>query len=141
MPATAATQMIFFITALILATSVAGMMVVCVSDIADVFNQKSEIMAAQLETEIKIINDPYNTEETFYVKNTGNSIINPTDVSVIVDGEYEEVRRIEIIGKDGDAFRPGDVMEIKVDYRTRRGEHTVKIIMDNGASDRLRYVI
>jgi archaellum component FlaG (FlaF/FlaG flagellin family) len=133
--------MIFFITALILATSVAGVMVVGVGSIADSFNQKGKIMAAQLETEIKIINDPYNTEETFYVKNTGKTIMNPNEVSVIVDGEYEKAKRIEIMGKDDDAFRPGDVMEIKVNYRTNRGEHTVKIIMDNGASDTLRYVI
>ncbi len=154
MPATSMSHMIFFIVALLLASSVSSVMVMNVGRITDSFNEKTKVFAGELITDIKIINDPYITNNKFYVKNTGRSKIFIPDINLIIDGicienftvtnlnnkQYDKQHKII---ESGSHFSDiGDVMLIKTKSApVYRGYHTVKVVLGNGISDTLKYVI
>ena len=75
---TSATQMIFFITSVIIALGVVGALFLNVQSISTAATMGSKTFSQQLKTDITIINDPEKipyadtNNYTFYVKNTGN---------------------------------------------------------------------
>jgi len=80
---TSATEMVFFITSVIIALSVVGAIFMNVQSISNAATIGSKTLTEQLKTDITVINDPdfilYSSGNyTFYIKNTGreNSLLN-----------------------------------------------------------------
>ncbi len=93
----AATQLIFFIGAVVMATGVVMVVSTNVHSITASYGMNSKTLADQLQTDITIINDPAmipcdGTGSTnncsFYVKNTGKNNLNPAAVNMFVNGTY-----------------------------------------------------
>src|SRR4030066_1142748 len=86
-----ATQMVFFITSVIIALSVVGAMFLNIQSISSAAIVGSKTLAEQLKTDITIINDPeyipYSSGNySFYIKNTGKEGLGIQYISVIIDG-------------------------------------------------------
>ena len=108
-----ATQMVFFITSVIIALSVVGAMFLNIQSISSAAIVGSKTFAEQLKTDITIINDPemipYSSGNyTFYVKNTGKEGLGIQYITVIIDGTIVTESKLNktILSDDSDmAFR------------------------------------
>jgi flagellar protein FlaG len=139
---TSATHMIFFIASVIIAGSVVGALFINTQSVTDSIGAASKTLSEQLRTDITIINDPENIPKsgnvyTFYVKNTGSTIL-PTDyVNVIIDGRIiadSDMTKTIVDGSSTWSF--GDVLQIDVTYAgLPSGDHTIRVITENGIDD------
>src|SRR3990170_5987318 len=89
------TQLIFFISAIVIALGVIGAVTINVQSISASYGSNSKTVADQLKTDITIISDPSmiplaSSNYSFYVKNTGQSTLDPSTVNMFVDGKYTQ---------------------------------------------------
>ena len=85
----ASTQLIFFVSALIVATAVVAVAANGVYKITNGIDQKSDNVEKDLMTDIAIINDPDeipNDPVRIYVKNVGRTVLNQNYITVMLDG-------------------------------------------------------
>jgi archaeal flagellar protein FlaG len=137
------TQLIFFIGAIVIALGVIGAVTINVQSISASYGMNSRTLADQLKTEITIINDPgmiplSSSNYSFFVKNTGDSTLDPTTVNMFVDGKYTRNLTYTII--DGGSFwYPTSVL--RLNYSTVNNpplsgvDHSVRVIAGNGVFD------
>ena len=149
MPATAATQVIFFIVAIILAVSVAMVAIDSIQSMTYSIGSSGKALSKKLGTDIKIINDPLNMKHepfSIYVQNVGSETLNPRDVTVLIDGEKMDSRlRLdsyditkEVISNTTTKWIPSSVLEIRAPYaRLEPGVHIITVITENGVMDSL----
>lgn len=159
----APTQMIFFIGAVIIATGVIGVLSVNAHSITAAYSMNSKTLASQLQTDITIINDPAaipyvqvssNYNYSFYVKNTGKNTLNPTAANMFIDGNYVNTTnrfqfdRCTIMDTStsctsSSSWYPTQVL--RLNYTTAipfsTGDHTVRVIAENGVADTLPFRI
>jgi archaellum component FlaG (FlaF/FlaG flagellin family) len=123
MPGTSAAHTVWFIAAVMVAAMLAGAVVGITFSISQGLSDKGTQLEGQLNTKIKIINDPKrvpydvtNKTATFYVHNAGYSILNHNRSSILVlingttSGPPDEV---SIYG-GGTSWRSGEVAIINV---------------------------
>ncbi len=146
---TSSTHLIFFIVAMIIAASVAGMMYTNVNAVLNATQSASNTLSSQIKTDITIINDPENIPKsgnvyTFYVKNTGKSILTTELVSVLVNGVYipdEDVQKT-VIGDGTTTWQPTDVLQLDINYPGMpSGDNYLRVITENGVDDFLEFTI
>jgi flagellar protein FlaG len=143
---TSATHMIFFIAAAIIAGGVVGALFVNTQSVADSFGAASKTLSEQLKTDITIINDPENIPQsgdvyTFYVKNTGKTILPTEYVTVIIDGRIiADADMTKTIVGGSSTWSFGDVLQIDVTYTgLSSGDHTIRVITENGIDDSMDF--
>lgn len=141
---TSSTHLIFFITAMIIAGSVAAVMYTNIGAIVNAAFEGSNVLSRQLRTDITIINDPASISKDgnsyiFYVKNTGRSTLGYEHITVLMDGVV--ITNIQKTIIDGDTWRPADVLELKVNTTLSSGDHTIRVITENGVEDSLDFRI
>jgi flagellar protein FlaG len=143
MPGTSASQMIFFIAAMIVATAVAGVFVTTVISLAKDIRGAADDTDTQFNTQITVINDPsampYNdTASTLivYIKNIGSTVINPMSVVILVNGTYFTKDNMTFALKDGASeWNKEVVLEITMTNITlSSGDHTIKIVVQGKES-------
>jgi flagellar protein FlaG len=138
---TSATQMIFFITSVIIALGVVGALFLNVQSISAAATMGSKTFSQQLRTDITIINDPekipYDANNyTFYVKNTGKEDLSPQYITVLIDGSLVPNSNLNTTILNGDAvWIPGDVLEINAMVSINPGSHSLRVITENGVED------
>jgi len=88
------THVVFFISSVIIAGAVSGVIVAVVTDVSNSFSERGERVKNQLDLEFDIINDPDNIPISgnyylFYLKNTGGAEIATSNetFSIFIDGE------------------------------------------------------
>jgi archaellum component FlaG (FlaF/FlaG flagellin family) len=93
MPATSATQLIFFIAAIIIALSLVGVFTVVTDQLKDALQNRAESERLSVRSKVEIINDlvamPYNNTTKaldIYVKNVGGQRLFPNQTLVLIDG-------------------------------------------------------
>lgn len=128
MASTSASQVIWFIAAVLAATAVSGVMIVVVNELADSLDSEGRQTAMELSYDISIENDvtmvPYNkttTNLTIYIKNTGSkeiyySGVNYTFVLLLTGGNYtgdtDHIPELmEVVGT-GTVFLPGRTLKL-----------------------------
>ncbi len=139
---TSATEMIFFITSIIIALSVVGAIFMNVQSISGAVTIGSKTLAEQLKTDITVINDPDYTRYssgnyTFYIKNTGAEELGTEYVTVIIDGTLISDGNLTktIIG-GGQTWLTGDVFKINATIGSLgTGSHNLRVITSNGIED------
>ncbi len=139
-----ATQMVFFITSVIIALSVAGAMFMNLESISSAAMVGSRTLTEQLRTDITIINDaesiPYSGGNyTFYVKNTGQEGLDIQYITVIIDGTIIAENNLSktILASDT-LWLSGDVLQIdaQVTIQGASGSsHNLRVITGNGIED------
>lgn len=140
----ASTQLIFFVSALIVATAVVAVAANGVYKITNGIDQKSDNVENELLTDIAIINDPEevpNDPVKVYVKNVGRTVLNQDLVTVIVDGVMETGCTMTLSGSDSSHWEPSSVLTVSIDMELATGDHTIKVITENGVSDVLSFRI
>jgi len=95
MPGTSASQMIFFIAAMIVATSVAGIFITTTVNLAKDLMKEAERQREEFNTHVTIINDessmPYNSTCStlvLYTMNTGSTVLNEQGTKILINGTY-----------------------------------------------------
>lgn len=143
----AITQMIFFIGAIVIAVGVIGVVTTNVQSISASYGMNSKTLADQLKTDITIINDPamipnISNNYSFYVKNTGQSTLEYTTVSMFVDGKYT-MNLTTTIMEGGSYWYPTYVL--RLNYSTNKnptissGDHSVRVVAGNGVFDTMAF--
>lgn len=136
-----ATQMIFFITSVIIALSVVGAIFLNIQSISTSVIVAGKTLTEQLRTDITIINDPESIPNssgnyTFYVKNTGKEELGIQYINVLIDGSLISDNNLNktIIGSDP-MWLTGDVLIINATTSLQAGSHNLRIITENGIED------
>ncbi len=147
MPGEGITHLIFFIGAIIIAVGVIGVVTTNVQSITASYGMNSKSLADQLKTDITIINDPAaipysNPNYSFFVKNTGNSILDPSTVNMFVDGIYTRNLTYNVM-EGGTSWSPSFVLMLN--YSTSKnpalssGDHSVRVVAGNGVFDTMAF--
>lgn len=139
---TSATEMVFFITSVIIALSVVGAIFLNVQSVSTAAIISSKTLTGQLKTDITVINDPEYTRYssgnyTFYIKNTGAEEIQTEYINVIIDGTLISDSNLEktIIGTS-QTWLTGDVLKINATTsQLAGGSHNLRVITANGIED------
>ncbi|USZ70537.1 flagellin [Natronosalvus halobius] len=135
MARTALVHLVLFIAVVSVATLAVGVLVTESGLYADALEDESDRERAVLETELTIVNDPEsgatydgNGTTTVYVKNVGGKTLEPSDLEVVLDGEYVTAPETRVV--DGDRWREGTVLEVTIDRPLERGDHRVAVSLD-----------
>ena len=134
MAGSSTSELIFFIASLIVATGLAAAVGTTTLSITKSMHDNGMIVSEQYKSSITVINDPVNTFNNIYVKNTGRTVLYPDLVNVFVDGTFTQVNSsIE----EGAYWTRGDVLNITAPLPN--GTHTVRVVVENGISDTFIY--
>jgi flagellar protein FlaG len=141
---TSATQMVFFISSVIIALSVVGAIFMNVQSLSSAVIVGSKTLSEQLKTDITVINDPEIIPNSsglyykFYVKNTGIQELDTKYISVIIDGTVisDAALNKTILEEGGQTWLTGDVLEINTTtVSLAAGNHKLRVITANGIED------
>lgn len=147
MPGESITHLLFFIAAIMIAVGVIGVVTTNVQSITASYGMGSKSLADQLKTDITIINDPAaipfsNNNYSFFVKNTGKSILDPSTVNMFVDGNYTFNLTYTVM-EGGNSWSPSYVLMLN--YSTSKnpalssGDHTLRVVAGNGVFDTMAF--
>ena len=114
--------LIIFIAAVLVASSVAGVMTSGVSEMSAAMDDRSDDVATEIRTDIDIISDAGSdavvegSTVTLLVKNTGSETLNrdPDAIDVLINGQYQSSVDTQVVGPD-DQWRPGAVLKLTVE--------------------------
>jgi len=135
-----ATQMVFFISSVIIALSVVGAIFMNVQSLSSSVVIGSKTLSEQLKTDITVINDPEiipNSSRlihTFYVKNTGIQELDTNYITLIIDGTMVNNLNKTIL-EGGQTWLTGDVLMINATVPLAAGNHNLRVITANGIED------
>jgi flagellar protein FlaG len=138
--------MIFFIAAVVVAASMAGVFISVGYEMAQKIDVESEAMTEAMQSEIVIINDPAmvpysGTSLTIYVENTGSSTLKTQGLFVMMDGGYTNDTALQVLGSSGAQWVPSAVLQITINISLAPGDHVVKVIAGDGEADSLTFRI
>jgi flagellar protein FlaG len=138
------THMIFFIAAVLVAGSMAGVFLSVGYEMAKKIELESESMTEAMQSDIAIINDPAmmpydGTSLTLYVENTGSSTLMTSGLFVMMDGSYVNDTVLQLVGRSGAEWIPSTVLQITIDISLVPGDHNVKVITGDGEADSLTF--
>jgi archaellum component FlaG (FlaF/FlaG flagellin family) len=127
-------HLIFFTSSLIVAAGIAFLIGTNALSIAQSMQDNSKMLSERYRSSITIINDPENTFNNIYVKNTGKTSLSSELVDAFVDGVFMQMNS-SIEG--GLYWTEGVVLNISASLPA--GTHSVRVVMENGASDTFIY--
>ncbi|MFA4957007.1 MAG: flagellar protein G [Candidatus Methanoperedens sp.] len=137
-----ATQMVFFITSVIIALSVVGAIFMNIQSLSSAVIISSKTLTEQLKTDITVINDPEIIPNssgiyyTFYVKNTGVQELGTKYINVIIDGNIISDNDLnKTIIEGGQTWLTGDVLQINTTVTLTAGNHNLRVITSSGIED------
>ncbi len=132
------THMVFFITALLIATSVSAILYTTAYKVSLGIEEQGEALKKILRTDFEIINDPtqipYDPNQgyyEFYIKNTGSEeiVIDPSVLTVLIDGNV-----VSFTSSDY-SIGYAEVGTLYVyAYPLSSGDHRLFVILENGVS-------
>jgi flagellar protein FlaG len=138
--------MIFFIAAVLVAGSMAGVFLSVGYEMAKKIEVESNTMTEAMQSDIAIINDPAmmpysGTSLTLYVENTGSSTLTTAGLFVMMDGNYINDTVLQVLGRSGAEWIPATVLQITINISLVPGDHNVKVITADGEADSLTFRI
>ncbi|MDY6819294.1 MAG: flagellar protein G [Halobacteriales archaeon] len=147
MAGTSISQLIIFITSMLIVAGVATTLTGQVGQIGGAIDDQAFELSSQIRTDIEIISDGqsdiYNETSnnlTLLVHNTGSNQL-ATDngsIDILVNGQFETTSAIEPI--DSQTWDPGVVVRIIVDVDLTTGRHRVTVRI-NSVGDSLRFTV
>lgn len=132
-------ETILFIASIVVAVSVAGTIMGVTGMMADEVRVKMDASVDEMGSSIVIINDPRHMpyadgQLTLYIKNVGITAPQYKGIIILLDGEYVE-QEAGLIGGSGSTWPRGGVLEVKIRADIMPGDHSIKAMLPNGASD------
>lgn len=128
-------QVLLFIAAISVSTMLVGAVVTQSGLYAQSVEDERDRQAAAADAEIAIINDAdadatydgASEQVTLYVKNVGESTLEPDSADILLDGEYVPPSETRVLGDGGGAnqWRVDTVLELTIDVTEplEAGEH------------------
>lgn len=142
---TSATQMVFFIAAIVVAAGVVGAFSTSVSKLNGGIHDRSDALNNELTTDIRIVNDPGtmpNDPLVLYVLNTGSRSLESGATVLLINGAAHTNLTYEVLDGDADVWRSGEVLKVQANGAAlASGDHRVKVIVSHGIADTLRFSI
>ena len=138
------TQLIFFVSAIIVATAVVAVAANSVYDLATGIGDRGDQIQDEMSTTIEIINDAStipNDPVLIYVQNQGSTTINQNYILVILDGIAVSEYNLTLTGNTTSYWDPASILTISIDTSLSSGDHTVMVTTGNGVSDKLSFRI
>lgn len=142
------TELLFFIGAVVIATSVVMVLASGIQSISAGVKERSNTISDNLRSDLSIVNDPSevpNDPVKIYVKNTGVSSMPQDYLSVVLDGEILTGFNLTFINTTGflndSIWGPGEVIEIEIDRELSVGLHSTQVTLNGDVSDRLDFEI
>jgi flagellar protein FlaG len=133
-----ASQAIFFIASIIIASVVVVALYGTTGSLSGAVVVRNSHLTDQLKSEIVIINDPAaSSHPGVYVLNTGKtSLDNSTDtIALLVNGVYQTILTSDIENDDGDLqWDPSEVVNLTISGVNPAGK-SIKVVVANGVSD------
>jgi len=119
MAGTAVSELIFFIAALLISASVAGVFITIVDEYAEDLEDEASLLKQDMRSSLKVINDqkavPYENSSgnlTFYLKNVGLGELSTADIVVSANGTTSAGDDIKVKVVGGSEWSPGRVVEV-----------------------------
>jgi flagellar protein FlaG len=147
MASVSVSHLIIFIAAMVVASSVAGVLTTTVNDIGEAIDDQGLSVSDDIRSDIEIINDPgadvlnSSTEPNraeFYVKNTGSTELpaQADSVDVFLNGQFRTADNVTVVSSDSNVWGRNEVVRIDVvdTAPISAGENRAKIRVD-GAED------
>ena len=139
-----ATELIFFISAVVVATAVVAVAANGIYDLTHGIEDRGEQVKDEMSTRIVIVNDPSavpNDPVLIYVKNIGTTTLNHNYISVFLDGVVVTDTTLTLSGNRTSFWDPSSLLTISIDQDLSSGDHTVQVTTENGVSDTLSFRI
>lgn len=150
MSGVSASHLVIFVASIVVAAGVAGTLVTQVDRVSQSITEQSEGVEEQIDTDIQIISDTGNSGSiydsgtgnlTLYVKNTGDSELDPTpdEIDVLVEGRFKspaDVTRVN--GGDATTWPSGSVVKVTVENVSISGPTRVTVAV-RGNKDTIRF--
>ncbi|UCE81048.1 MAG: hypothetical protein JSV94_01020 [Methanobacteriota archaeon] len=137
-----ATELIFFVSAVIVATAVVAVAANGIYDLTEGIDDRGDQVKDEMSTRIVIINDPSaipNDPVLIYVKNIGTTTLNHNYISVMLDGVSRTDLTLSLSGNRTSFWEPTSLLTISIDQNLSSGDHTVQVTTENGVSDTLSF--
>lgn len=143
---TSATQIVFFIAAIVVSVGIVGAFNTSISKINGNVQARGETLSDELTTDIRIINDAGempNNPLVLYVLNTGTHSLAPSETIVLLDGQAHTSLAFDVLDSaDDEIWRQGQVLEVTLTgSNLASGDHRAKVIVGHGVADTLRFNI
>lgn len=126
---TSVAHVVLFIAVVSVTAMAVGAVLTGIGAFAQSVGEAGDRDGAAIDAEVAIINDPEagatydesNETLTLYVKNVGESTLDPADLELLVDGEYVEPTALRVL--DGDRWREARVLEVEAETPLAVGSH------------------
>ncbi len=150
MPGTSASHIVFFIAAVIVATSVASIFATTVIRMSGDIKEQADARVDEMNTRVAIINDPsampYNSSAgtlVLYVKNLGKTVLAEESTKVFIDGNFTRSENLTFSLLDNaTSWSRETVLEITIHNITlSSGDHRAKVVVSYGKSATLQFKI
>ncbi|RQG93603.1 flagellin [Natrarchaeobius chitinivorans] len=151
MASVSAAHLIMFIGSLVIASAVAGTVIMEAGQVSDSIETRGTSVADEIETEIAIISDASRSETivdddartvTLLVKNIGNADLeaDSSTVDILVDSSYVSSAdvTVERVDADSTVWEPGGVVAIEIADQSVDGDTAVTLIV-SGNEDTIRF--
>ncbi|OPX58289.1 MAG: Archaebacterial flagellin [Methanomassiliicoccales archaeon PtaB.Bin215] len=134
----------FFIASVIVAASLAGVFVSVSQDMARSIGDEAERINEQADSDFAILNDPAMVPFadgvlTIYLKNLSSRMMDGP-IDVFLDGILCTNCTLAYEG-GGAQWPPGTVLTIEAGTNMASGDHSLRVVLDNGVSQELRFRI
>lgn len=135
--------MLLFTASIGLAAVVIGFISTGVQDMVRSGQLRGQDVAAQLRTDVQIINDPASmptSPATVYVKNTGSETLVANLTTLIVNGTVRSSAVATVLNASSPGhWKPGEVLELRdASLTLGAGDHTLQVTTQRGVQDSLR---
>ena len=142
-------EMILFITVVIITAAVSGILATTVYQISLGINNKGDVLSSKLSQDFEIINDPISVPRDpstgtvlIYIKNTGKSpiVLDKKTVAVMIDGYMVPIVSTKVINNEmSKTLHPSMVGCINVSYN-ETGYHVIKVVTESGMRELKAYI-
>ena len=150
MAATAASQMIFFIAAIVVSVAVVGTLISTTHQFSNDLQRRGGDMGSAIQTDIKIINDPvampYNATNktlTLYIMNTGSTILPYSNASVIIMINGTTYTNLSFVTPSGGkTWGPDVTLTVYVhDAVLPKQDYRLLVVVHGGVTDSINFRI
>lgn len=136
----AASESIFFVAAIVLATAFVGVFATVSNELGRGVENRGSTLAKELKTDITIINDPaqMNFDDPsliLYVKNSGSTNLRVAGTEVILDGQITAQSSLSydvLQSSDDNVWTLGHVLQITRTGVISNGDHVVRVVAETG---------
>lgn len=142
------THLIFFITAVAIATFLVVSLNSNIQSLTKSMNTKAKAVSNQVATSVSIVNDPCYVNYSVYVKNIGSTGLAPNTTTIFVNGElrpYDEVK-LYVSGSwsaitESSIWNPGDIIVFNYSSALPLSSsiNKIRVVTEYGVFDELIY--